>query len=60
MTTIREWVHSLDTVPGYSKRRVYNGIRKQMSENQSKFGAKWWDTVVTETAWKIMLLEAIE
>ena len=60
MTTIREWVHSLDTVPGYNKRRVYNGIRKQMSENQSKFGAKWWDTVVTETAWKIMLLEAIE
>jgi len=60
MTTIREWVHSLDTVPGYSKRRVYNGIRKQMSENQSKFRAKWWDTVVTETAWKIMLLEAIE
>ena len=60
MTTIREWVHTLDGKPGYTKRRVYNGIRKQMGDNQSKFRAKWWDTVVTKTAWKIMLEEALE
>ena len=47
MTTIREWVHTLDNVPGYSKRRVYKNIKTQMSANKSKFAAKWWDTVVT-------------
>ena len=60
MTTIRQWVRKYMNKPGYNKRRIYNGIRTQMSENQSKFGAKWWDTVVTETAWKIMLEEALE
>ena len=60
MTTIREWEHTLNTVPGYSKRRIYYNIKKQMSENKSKFGAKWWDTVVTDTAWKIMLEEALK
>ena len=60
MTTIREWVHTMDNKLNYSKRRVYKNIKTQMSENKSKFGAKWWDTVVTETAWKIMLEEALE
>ena len=60
MTTIREWIHTLDNIPGSNKRRVYSGIRKQMSENDSKFGAKWWDTVVTEIAWKTMLKEALK
>ena len=45
---------------GHQKRRIYRGIRKQMSENDSKFGAKWWDTVVTEIAWKTMLKEALK
>ena len=60
MTTIRQWVRKYMSKGGYQKRRIYGGIRKQMSENKSKFGAKWWDTVVTETAWKIMLEEALE
>ena len=60
MTTIRQWVRKYMNKPGYEKRRIYINIREQMSENKSKFGAKWWDTVVTETAWKIMLEEALE
>ena len=60
MTTIRQWVRKYMNKPGHNKRRIYDGIRTQMSENQSKFRAKWWDTVVTETAWKIMLEEALE
>ena len=59
MTTIREWLHSLDGKPGYSKRRVYNGIRKQMGV-ASKFDSKWWDPVITEAEWKAMLREALE
>ena len=60
MTTIREWVHTMDNKLNYSKRRVYKNIKTQMSANKSKFAAKWWDTVVTETAWKIMLEEALK
>ena len=59
MTTIREWIHTLDNIPGSNKRRVYSGIRKQMGEDDS-FDAKWWDTVITESKWKTMLEEALK
>ena len=59
MTTIREWLHSLDGKPGYSKRRVYDGIRKQMGVT-SKFNSKWWDTVITKEEWRTMLREALK
>ena len=60
MTTIREWVHKIYTLPGYNKRRIYYNIKKQMSANKSKFAAKWWDTEVTESKWKEMLKEALK
>ena len=60
MTTIREWVRTLDRKPNYTKRRVYKNIKKQMSANKSKFSAKWWDTVVSEADWKTMLEEALK
>jgi len=60
MTTIREWIHTLDNLAGYSKRRVYTNIKTQMYANKSKFGAKWWDTVVTQSDWKEMLKEALK
>lgn len=59
MTTIREWIHTLDNIPGSNKRRVYSGIRKQMGEDDS-FDAAWWDTTVTESKWKTMLEEALK
>ena len=59
MTTIREWLHSLDGKPGYTKRRVYNGIRKQMGV-ASKFDSKWWETVLTKEEWQAMLKEALK
>ena len=59
MTTIREWLHSLDGKPGYTKRRIYNGIRKHMGVT-SKFNSKWWDTVITKAEWQTMLREALK
>ena len=47
------------TKPGYQKRRIYNGIRNQMKEDNS-FDAKWWDTVITKAEWKTMLKEALK
>jgi len=59
MTTIRQWVRKYMSKGGHQKRRIYSGIRNQMKEDNS-FDAKWWDTVVTETAWKVMLKEALK
>ena len=60
MTTMREWVHTLDDIPGRNKRRVYNGVRNQMKADGDTFRAAWWDTVVSKADWKTMLKEALK
>ena len=59
MRTIREWLHKIDNLPGYNKRRVYYHIKAEMNGDPD-FYTKFWDTEVSDTVWKALLREALE
>ena len=60
MTTMREWIHSIKEQPRLPGAKIYEHVRKEMIDNPSKYEDKWWDTVITELEWKIILTEALE
>jgi len=60
MTTMREWMHSIKDHPRLPGGKIYEYVRKEMADNLSKYEDKWWDTVVSEVEWKILLLEVLE
>ena len=57
---IKEWIMSLQNIPGGTHRRIKVSIREQMKNDDKTFAAKWWDTSVSEADWKVMLREALK
>ena len=47
-------------IPWSTRRRIYNGIRKQMKADGETVDAKWWATEVSEADWKTMLKEELK